>query len=353
VEVASSKSEGRELAEKARGYVLSQTPRVMKRVMESGRPTLLTGAGDGTDMHDAGDTFRTILEVLGAGHAMVVPITVRDQTLGAVAFISSETGPVYAEDDLELASDVARRAGLAIDNARLFRAAQEAIKARDEVLGTVAHDLGNPLSVISIVSRTLLNKGPEAFDADTRGLIEGTYESSARMARLIDDLLDVSRIDAVGLQLQKESLDPASFLHDVAQRVRPLAENKRISLRVEIDGELPRISADGDRLSQVMWNLLGNAVKFTPEEGSVRITGRRDADAVRVSVIDDGPGIPEEVGRTLFDRFARGRSNRRGVGLGLAISKGIVEAHGGRIWADSRLGEGCAIHFTLPEIPRA
>jgi signal transduction histidine kinase len=293
------------------------------------------------------------MEVLGAESAMVVPIIVRDHTLGAIAFLSSEAGPAYAEDDLELATDVARRAGLAIENARLFAAAQDAITARDDVLGTVAHDLGNPLSVISIVCRSLLNKGPDAFGADTRELIEGTYESSVRMGRLIDDLLDVSRIDAVGLQLHQEPLDPRAFLHSVANRVRPLAENKRISLNVQLDGDLPWISADGDRLAQVMWNLLGNAMKFTPEDGSVRITGAHDADSLRISVIDNGPGIPDEIRRTLFDRFARGRGKRRGVGLGLAISKGIVEAHGGRIWADSRVGEGCAIHFTLPASSRS
>jgi signal transduction histidine kinase len=101
-----------------------------------------------------------------------------------------------------------------------------------------------------------------------------------------------------------------------------------------------------------MWNLLGNPVKFTPEDRSVRIIGASDADGVRVSVVDSGPGIPDEIRRMLFDRFARGRGKRRGVGLGLAISKGIVEAHGGRIWADRRVGEGCAIHFTLPAMSR-
>jgi signal transduction histidine kinase len=94
-------------------------------------------------------------------------------------------------------------------------------------------------------------------------------------------------------------------------------------------------------------------MKFTPEEGSVRIVAQADTEGVRFSVIDNGPGIPDELRRSLFDRFARGRGKRRGVGLGLAISKGIVEAHGGRIWAESRVGEGCAIHFTLPTAPRA
>jgi len=349
VEVTSSEDDGRALAEKARGFLLgSRTPGVLSRVMESGRPTRIDDEGAESDTGSAGDAFRTVMDVLGAESAMVVPIIARDQTIGTIAFVSSESGPGYGEDDLELATDVAHRAGLAIDNARLFSAAQEAVKARDDVLGTVAHDLGNPLSVISIVCRSLLNKGPDAFDPETRELIQGTYESSARMARLIDDLLDVSRIDAVGLQLQQEPLDAAAFLHDVARRVRPLAETKRISLRVEVDGELPQVSADGDRLAQVMWNLLGNAIKFTPEDGSVRISGADEADGVRVSVIDSGPGIPDEIRRTLFDRFARGRGKRRGYGLGLAISRGIVEAHGGRIWADGRVGEGCAIHFTLP-----
>ncbi|MDP9348416.1 MAG: HAMP domain-containing histidine kinase, partial [Gemmatimonadota bacterium] len=234
--------------------------------------------------------------------------------------------------------------------ARLYGEAQQATRARDEMLAVVSHDLRNPLHAVLIAS-ALLEEFPEsqAWAERDRKQVEIIRRAADQMTRLIQDLVEVISLEAGPPPLQRAPLDAAGVVNGVVDMLLPIAEEKGVRLETEVAPELPALQADQGRLLQVFSNLVGNAVRFTPEGGTVRLAAERSERHVRFSVSDTGPGIPREHLPRLFDRFWQAqRGTGKGLGLGLAIAKGIVEAHGGRIRAESAPGEGTTFHFTLP-----
>lgn len=228
--------------------------------------------------------------------------------------------------------------------------AEAAVRGRDEVLRVVAHDLGNSLSAVLVTATVLLRTLPDDGPGEkTRRRVDNIRQLAEQMHRLRQDLLDVAMLDAGQLSLEWGPLGPATLVETLLERFGPLAAERSIELEARLANGLPRVRADESRLFQVMANLLGNAIKFTPPGGRVVLGAQRDEEEVRFSVADSGPGIPPENLPRLFDRFWTTRAgNPHGAGLGLAIARGIVEAHGGRIWAESRPGEGSTFSFTLP-----
>jgi signal transduction histidine kinase len=241
------------------------------------------------------------------------------------------------------------------ERARLLRneqearaAAEAAVMARDEVLRIVAHDIGNSLSAVKIHARVLERTLP-ADQADVRSRIESIRHLTQQMDRLRQDLLDVAAIEAGRLSFEPAELDVGEVVDDVLAGVAGLAAEKEMEVRAGIGADLPAAWADRERIHQVLSNLVGNAVKFTPQGGRVLVTAMAEDGEARVSVADTGPGIPPEHLPHVFDRFWQARSTRRaGAGLGLAIARGIVEAHGGVIGVQSEPGRGTTFHFTLP-----
>jgi PAS domain S-box-containing protein len=303
-----------------------------------------------------------MLRDVGAGSAVVMPVKARGSVLGALTLVSWQRE--FDESDTELAGEFARRAGLALDNARLYDASRRASRARDEVLGVVSHDLRNPLSGITMCASVLLDPEPAPPDS-VRSMAEVIRESAQWMGRIIQDLLDVSRIEAGRLALERAPVEASAVLEAIQELMRLQAESAGVELVVDRDGELPQLDADRERVLQVLMNLLGNAVKFTPAGGRVTIdvalvNGASPADEepsaqpyVRFRVRDTGVGISESHLPHVFDRFWQVHATgRAGAGLGLAIAKGIVEAHGGAIWAESTLGEGTTFAFTIPTAVR-
>jgi signal transduction histidine kinase len=229
---------------------------------------------------------------------------------------------------------------------RMYDDARREINAREEVLKIVSHDLRNPLNTISMSAGLMLEVDlPAEQRAKQLSLIKRAGE---RMNRLIQDLLDVAKLDAGRLGIDPRPTEIAPLIAEAEEMLRPIASDKSIRLDVVTAGQLPRITADAGRVLQVLSNLVGNAVKFTPPEGRVTIRVEPFAGSVRFCVSDTGSGIPPEQLPHIFGRFWQAdRSDRRGIGLGLAIAKGIVEAHGGRISVESRVGEGTSFYFTL------
>jgi signal transduction histidine kinase len=258
----------------------------------------------------------------------------------------------YSQADLSLAQALALRAASALDNARLFDLAQRAIRARDEVLGVVSHDLRTPLSVISMCVGSVL-ADEELDHARTRERMTTVRESLDWADGLIRDLLDVSAIEAGGLSLTRRREDPVLLVSREVHRFEPLAAPRSITLRTELPEHLPEIDADAERIMQALGNLIGNALKFTPTGGEIRVGAVRDGDSVRFFVSDSGPGVPEEDVAHVFDRFwtARRTSRTRGTGMGLAIVRGIVEAHGGRAWVEPRAESGATFMISLRVAP--
>jgi PAS domain S-box-containing protein len=285
----------------------------------------------------------------GVTSLMAVPLEMRGQTLGVLVFGSSNPSHVYAQDDLRLAKSLADRAAVAIENARLYRASLDAAQLRDQVLGVVAHDLRNPLSTILLQAGALKRQGPEP-ERRSQKPREAIQGAANRMNRLIQDLLDVAVMESGQLTMHPARLSARELIVGAVDVQRPLAASSSLELRVDVDRDVPDVWGDRDRLLQVLENIIGNAFKFTEAGGCVAVGAASKDQEVVFSVADTGSGIaPEDLPR-VFDRFWQAtRPGRQGAGLGLPIAKGIVDAHGGRIWVESTPGEGTTLSFTIPK----
>jgi signal transduction histidine kinase len=282
---------------------------------------------------------------------VVAPMLAHGRLLGTLAFIATRPGRRHDERDLHFVEELARRSALALENARLYEAAQQAIQARNDLLGIVAHDLRNPLNNILMQSEMLRRRGQEP-ERRSQKTVDVIRRSAGRMNRLIQDLLDVTRVEAGCLSLSRDQVSAAQLVADVVEAHAALAAAASLDLRVNLE-QIPEIWADRDRLMRVFENLIGNAVKFTPQGGQISVGAAPRDKEVLFWVADTGSGITAAELPHLFDRFWQGRMGEsRGAGLGLPIAKGIVEAHGGRIWVESTPGRGSTFFFTIPAAPR-
>jgi len=291
-----------------------------------------------------------LLRRLAPRSSLVVPLQARGRTMGALALATTDpSARRYDEDDLALVQELAGRAALLVDNARLYREARAATRARDEMLAVVSHDLRSPLNTIMAGCEVLGQSPPE----ERRARIRDSLRRAAReMNRLLEDLLDVSRLEHGDLALQVEPVEIWALVGDVMSLHEPIAEERSIRLDHHVAPGLGWITGDHGRLQQALSNLLGNALKFTPPGGEVIVSARSENATVRIEVTDTGPGIPIEQQPRLFDRFWRGdHESGCGVGLGLAIARGIAELHHGAIEVESRLGEGSRFTLVLPASP--
>jgi len=278
--------------------------------------------------------------------ALFLPLVAREQLIGVLSLFRANRG--FDSDDVGFAEDLARLAALALDNARLHDTVRASLRARDEMVGVVSHDLRNPVAAVKMLSRMMLQT-PPGERADPRESIELIAQAAEQMDALIRDLLDVNRLDGGKLVISPVPVDPSALLKDSLQTLRPLVEEKLISLELQIEPALPKVMADRERIQQTLSNLVGNAIKFSPPGSNIVVGARGDADDVIISVLDRGRGIAAEHLPRVFDRYWQSsRTDRQGAGLGLAIAKGIVEAHGGKIWIDSKPGEGTTASFSLP-----
>jgi two-component system, sensor histidine kinase and response regulator len=235
------------------------------------------------------------------------------------------------------------------ENARrmeaLKRSAEAAAQARDEVLAAVSHDLRNPLGTIHTSAALLLDV--ELSGEARRRQLQIIRRTAERMNRLIQDLLDVARIESGFFAIEPRPVPVTALMHEAVEQFRHLADEKTIRFEHEVAEADLHVHADRGRVLQVVSNLVGNALKFTPEGGHVRLGAVRTDRGVRFTVTDTGPGIEPQHLPRIFDRFWQGGGASAGAGLGLAIAKGIVQSHGGEIWAENT-EQGAAFHFTLP-----
>jgi PAS domain S-box-containing protein len=319
---------------------------VVARVARSGKSEVFNAIPDERWLAEALGVRRLEpLRALGARSCMFVPLSARAQMLGVITLVSAGSRPAFVPSDLAVAEEIGRRAGMAMDNARLCREAERARQAREDLLAVVSHDLRNPLSSI-LTSVGMLDR--TAGDERVQKFARTIFRSAERMDRLIRDLLDFAQIQSGALTVNRQVTDSAALIRDTVEILEPLTEKKKLRLETQVLGEL-RVSCDRDRILQVLSNLIGNAIKFTAEGGSISIRVSRSDGNAEFVVTDTGPGIPEPELSRIWERFWQGMGHAQGgVGLGLAIAKGLVEAHGGRMWAESTVGVGTTLHFTLP-----
>ncbi len=338
-----------ELGEQLLEYPVDRSrPHLSLSVLETRQPALVPQVTEEFLASLAQDEeHMRILEGFGAVAYIAVPLLARDRLLGAIGCISSQRR--YGPEDRRRAEDLARRAALAVDAARLYGEAQEALQARDEVLRIVSHDLRNPLSAIVMSAELLLDSETPFAPEQQARQAQIIRRSAERMNRLIQDLLDVARLEAGRLYLVREYQQPLHLVRESVELNAALAAANSLALRTDGAEATPPVLADRDRILQVLSNLIGNAIKFTPRGGHITVQAEPAEDQVRFSVIDTGPGIPPEHLSQLFRPFWQARrGGRGGAGLGLTIARGIVEAHGGRIWIESEVGKGTTACFALP-----
>lgn len=321
-----------------------------KHALQTGQPDLVTLSTEEQLRSVAGDEGHlAVLRALRVMSSLCLPLVARGRTLGAITLVRDQSAEPFAEADVELGKEIARRAGLAIDNAHLYRQARRATELRDQILGIVSHDLRTPLTSIAMAIDSLEHHGIELPQ-----LIKITRQSIDRMERMIQDLLDVASIDAGRLSIDRGPEDLSAVLGQAVSVFAGLFAEEGIHLTADVPGQLPRADADGERILQVVGNLLSNAAKFAPRGGHVTLSARDCGEEILVSVRDDGPGIPADQVPHIFDRFwhSRRAARTRGTGLGLSIAKAIVDAHGGRIWVNTAEERGSTFFFSLPVFRR-
>lgn len=314
---------------------------------------------------------------------VVYPLSVKGKQLGVMVFGLPKPYDKLSEQEVEMIEAFLNEVGLAVENVRLYRqlqAANESLhqaniklkqmdKMKDELVSIASHELRAPMTSIKSYLWMVLNKSEEEFSSKTYKYITRALESSDRMIGLVNDMLSVSRLEGGRIDLERKPEDPSKIIHDVLADLEPKANEKNLELKAKVGEDLPKVNVDAGRIREVLMNLVGNALKFTQEGGvevGVSVQDRQAPAAeaesqlrqryVWVSIKDTGKGISKEDIPRLFRKFGRLEKgdfskmaeSQGGTGLGLYISKGIVELHGGKIWAESTPNKGSVFTFSLP-----
>ena len=297
------------------------------------------------------EEHRRIITALGLTSYMSVPLLAGSRAFGAITFVTAESGREYTDADLQFAREIAARASLAVQNARAFAQANDANRLKDEFLATLSHELRTPLNAVLGYAR-MLRQGSVPSER-IQPALEVVERNATGLKQIIEDVLDVSRIVTGRLRLNVDTVDLPSLLHEACAAVMPAADAKRVRVETIIDPLHATVSGDPDRLLQIAWNLLANAIKFTPRGGKVQVRLARVNSHVEISVSDTGQGIAPEFLPYVFDRFRQGDATftreHGGLGLGLAIARQLAELHGGTMHAASEgLGKGATFTLKLP-----
>jgi PAS domain S-box-containing protein len=334
---------------------------LVAEVLRSGRPRIF---GDVSRLSELAAQFQgerteaPLLKALSAQSAIVVPLIKRGEILGAISFIIIDSARPYDLTEITLAQELGRRVSTAVDHALLYTTAQEAqhkaemaSRAKDRFLAMLSHELRTPLTPI-LFSSSLLAEEPTLSET-MREHLRVIVKNAQLEARLVDDLLDVTRISRGKFHLNFGIADAHEVLRTVLETCSADLANKQLRLSVELEATNYQLRADVDRLQQVFWNLLRNAIKFTPPAGWIAIRSMNlRSDLFRVEIQDSGKGIAPGVAAKIFDPFEQGERSD-GLGLGLAICKSIAELHGGRIGASSPgPGKGATFVVEIPAVAK-
>jgi GAF domain-containing protein len=313
---------------------------------------------DISEEHAYTPRMRALLVRFGFRASLAVPLLREDRIIGALVVRRKAAGE-FQFAVVELLKTFATQSALAIHNARLFREIEDkgrqieaANRHKSEFLANMSHELRTPLNAIIGFSEVLLDPALTVSDDERSQFMTDVLASGKHLLNLINEILDLAKVESGKMELQFEPAYLQDVFESVQHTMRALAAKKSIDLRVENDESLEQISIDGARVKQVLLNLVGNAIKFTPEGRQVWVKARREAGRVRVEVGDSGPGIAAAEQERIFQEFQQVESSAKGkpegTGLGLALAKKFVEMHGGEIWVESEVGRGSRFFFTLP-----
>jgi signal transduction histidine kinase/CheY-like chemotaxis protein len=329
-------------------------PQGVWNVLRSGRPEIISEITDAMLVERIKDPERlSAARQLGVKSYMAVPLRVKEETLGVITFATAESGRRYGPSDLAVAEDLARRAGVAIDNARLYAELRKADRQKDEFLAMLAHELRNPLGPIRNALHVM--KQPHATPAVIEQVRDMAERQAQHMSHLLDDLLDVSRISRGRIDLRKEIAELAPIIHRTVEAARPLIEERRHELTVGLPAAPLWMEVDPHRLAQVLTNLLNNAAKYTDPGGRIELCAEQEGAEIVLRVRDTGIGIAPQMLPRIFDLFVQAERrldrSQAGVGIGLTLVKRLVEMHGGRVEvASPGVGRGSEFIVRLPGV---
>lgn len=319
------------------------------KVLRTGKAELATTIIESSLQKNASDEEHLfLLHQLQLKSQMIVPLLVRERKLGTIVFASAQPGRYYTIVDLAMAEELAQRAAFAIENAHLYRQAQEANRLKDEFLAIVSHELRTPLN--SMLGWVQIIRNRKLDEAITFKAL-ATIERNAQLQRkLIEDILDISRIVQGKIRLNLRKVDLAFVINAAIEAVHPTSEIKDLQIESNLDSSVGQVMGDAERLQQVVWNLLSNAVKFTPSGGRVEVRLKQVNSNAQIIVSDTGKGIGGDFLPYIFERFRQADSTTTraegGLGLGLSIVRYLVEMHSGTVYAASE-GEGLGATFTV------
>jgi signal transduction histidine kinase len=329
-------------------------PHGVPNVLRTGKSEMMAEISDAVLVASAQDQEHLrILRESGLKSYLCVPLVARGKTVGVITFVAAESCRRFDATDLAVAEDLAHRAGNAMENARLYGEVREADRRKDEFLAMLAHELRNPLAPIRNALHIMKQPGADgAVVGQMRELMERQVQ---HMTRMVDDLLDVSRITRGKIDLRKEVVDLASVVDRTVETARPLFEDRGHELTVDLPPEPVRLEADPTRLEQVLANLLNNAAKYTDHGGHIWLSARQEGGELVLRVKDTGVGIPADMLPRIFEPFVQSdrvlHHSQGGLGIGLTLVRRLVEMHGGTVTAHSEgPGKGTAVIVRLPAL---
>lgn len=292
-----------------------------------------------------------LIKQLGMTSVMIVPLLLHKETIGAITFISSETKRRFTKADLSLAEELAHRASIAIENARLYKSAQDAISLRDDFISVASHELKTPVTSVKIFTQALLKAAQQHKDIKAVIGLERMNKQIDKLTDLIYNLLDISKIQTGQLEYSMKKFSFDEMIRESVEILQQMTHQHAIILEGKIKQS---VYGDEDRLGQVISNLITNAIKYSPQANKVVIRVSHTKNHIKVSVTDFGIGMDKEHLQKVFERFYRvsGTTDQTfpGLGIGLYISKEIVSRHGGKLWVESTVGKGSTFHLTLPVV---
>jgi signal transduction histidine kinase len=295
---------------------------------------------------------------IAGSSGLLVPLNLSEGQGGTLAVLRQE-GPPFNDSDKEILAALARQLSLLANNARLYEQErrnvirlQELEEMKSDFLSTVSHELRTPLTSIK-ASIILMLTQPDTPPSTAQRLLRNMDRNTERLSSLVSDLLDMTKLQNGRLKLALHPVHLADIAADVIATMRPLTDNKRQTLELQVQPNLPAIFADRRRVEQVLNNLLSNAHRYTPKNGAIRLTVERRENQLIAAIHDNGPGILPGEQELIFERFYSGHTGKGGTGLGLAIARSLVELHNGLLWVESRPGEGSTFFFSLPTAPSA
>ena len=314
------------------------------QVVQSTQSMLLEDLGDAVGAEE-------IMSLVRAKNALIVPLQGNESVMGTITCLNRD-GVGFSTEDQDMLKMLASQATIAITNADLYERTKELDRLKSEFVAVVSHEVRTPLTSIKGSLELLGDERFHKLPPPQKELLSICQANTERLISLINDILDFSKLESSKLSLTVESIDAGTVLTEAVENIQNLAKQKGVEIDLKIDPSTGSIEADPMRVGQVATNLLGNAIKFSPEQSRIEVFASGDESQITVSVKDYGRGIAQRDLNRLFQRFAQLDSSTTrkagGTGLGLVISKGIVEQHGGKIWVESSVGEGSTFSFSLP-----